>query len=862
MDEQRRDIAAPNYMAFISYRHADNAEEDRQWATWLHQQLEVYDVPHDLVGERNLRGEDIPDRIYPVFRDEVSLPADADLSSAITHALDSSDFLVVLCSPRAVQSRYVNEEILHFKRTGKQDRIIAALILGEPNASIDDAKSEDPEFPYTLECFPPSLQYNLNERGELNRTQPTEPIAANFRLPKGKGLTNPGVYKQQLLEAGSSKKDAERLSQAYEEQITIARLKIIAGILGVPLERLMERDKVHQLKKAREASRRAKKFIAVVSVLLVLALIGGGIAVDQYMRAQGEYERAQAEYEKAEQLLGSLRTNLNFMNFELRDVLKKYVPVIEQTEVSERIDSMVEILDQHGGGRAEDRYRQAIAYEQKADLILRSGQMDRDEALPLYQKANELFQDLVETGPDNIAYQQDLAISYNKLGAITLRLGNAETAQKYHKSGLVLVETLVNLDPDNIGYQRSLARCYQYLGDTALELGDNNGAQRYYGLGFEVLDAVVKLHSDNPTFKRDLSLFYSRLGRTALLLGNAETGQEYYGLATGVSEVLVELYPGNVVYQRDLSISYNNLGDTALILGEADMFLGNGATLWTSSGIAARRYYRLAFDLAQTLVALDPNNTVYQRDLSVSYGKLGDIFLNRLADPQGAVEYYRLGLRIHEMLVVLDRNNTQYKGDLLASYEKLGATSLRLGDIAVSKGYYSSALKTAKTLMTLNPDNPIHLEHMSNAYENLADVAIEEGDYSSGLEMVDKLMSLTPSNAEHLAGISIGYKKLGDMALAAGDTEVARGAQTSGLEIVQRLVRLDPDSAKYQRDLMVGYWKLGEAYLQENRKVPATKNFNSALNKLLWMQKKGILDKNDEQYIQDFERLLVYLNAP
>ena len=34
-----------DYLAFISYRHADNAEEDRQWATWLHQQLEIYDVP-------------------------------------------------------------------------------------------------------------------------------------------------------------------------------------------------------------------------------------------------------------------------------------------------------------------------------------------------------------------------------------------------------------------------------------------------------------------------------------------------------------------------------------------------------------------------------------------------------------------------------------------------------------------------------------------------------------------------------------------------------------------------------------------------------------------------------------------------
>jgi len=69
------------YMAFISYRHADNTAEDQQWATWLHHQLEVYDIPHALIGTRNLRGEVIPERIYPVFRDEVSLPCDPERPS-------------------------------------------------------------------------------------------------------------------------------------------------------------------------------------------------------------------------------------------------------------------------------------------------------------------------------------------------------------------------------------------------------------------------------------------------------------------------------------------------------------------------------------------------------------------------------------------------------------------------------------------------------------------------------------------------------------------------------------------------------------------------------------------------------------
>jgi hypothetical protein len=88
--------AAPenrSYWCFISYRHADNKEPGRQWATWLHQAIETYEVPQDLVGTVNDRGDTIPERIFPVFRDEEELPVDADLASPIYRALEASKFL-------------------------------------------------------------------------------------------------------------------------------------------------------------------------------------------------------------------------------------------------------------------------------------------------------------------------------------------------------------------------------------------------------------------------------------------------------------------------------------------------------------------------------------------------------------------------------------------------------------------------------------------------------------------------------------------------------------------------------------------------------------------------------------------------
>lgn len=261
-------------MVFISYRHTDNSEEDRNWATWLHQTLEVYDIPEDLIGTTNSRGEIIPERIYPVFRDEVSLPASADLNFAINEAVDRSKFMIVLCSPRAVQSPYVSFEVIRFKSTGKSDRLMAAILLGEPNASTRSDITEDPEDVRTLECFPEPLRYDVDKEGNILKQQFAEPLAVDFRLPDGnKGLTNPGIYARSLIARNVKRKIAQKAAEDYEFKITNAKLKLIAGILGVPLEMLSKRDKEYQLRRSEIARKKVVRTNIAISVLLLSAVV-------------------------------------------------------------------------------------------------------------------------------------------------------------------------------------------------------------------------------------------------------------------------------------------------------------------------------------------------------------------------------------------------------------------------------------------------------------------------------------------------------------------------------------------------------------------------------------------------------------
>ncbi len=136
------------YNAFISYRHS---ELDMFVAKQVHRRLETFDVPAKV---RKMTGRK---KIERVFRDQEELPIGSDLGDNIRTALENSEFLLVICSPRTPQSYWVQTEIRTFIEMHGRENVLAILIEGEPN-----------------ESFPPELL--TDENGN-----PVEPLAADVR---------------------------------------------------------------------------------------------------------------------------------------------------------------------------------------------------------------------------------------------------------------------------------------------------------------------------------------------------------------------------------------------------------------------------------------------------------------------------------------------------------------------------------------------------------------------------------------------------------------------------------------------------------------------------------------------------------
>ncbi|MCA9057544.1 MAG: toll/interleukin-1 receptor domain-containing protein, partial [Planctomycetaceae bacterium] len=240
MNESTSDIENP-YWCFISYTHADNREQGRDWASWLHLTLETYEVPEDLVDKLNERNERIPERIFPVFRDEEELST-GNLAERIYEALRRTKVLIVICSPRVLKSPYVSEEIRYFKQHREGAAIHVVVIEGNPGAQRGEPAC----------CFPDTLRYELDHAGQPDFSRNCDPLAANFRLDdQSQGWTTPEALRIALKKLGRhTENEIETAVADYRQRLERSKLQLIAGVLGVPLGELSRRDKRYQLELA------------------------------------------------------------------------------------------------------------------------------------------------------------------------------------------------------------------------------------------------------------------------------------------------------------------------------------------------------------------------------------------------------------------------------------------------------------------------------------------------------------------------------------------------------------------------------------------------------------------------------------
>lgn len=222
------------YDAFISYRHM---QPDSFVAQTLHRCLENFRLPRNVArrkGKENAEenaGENGADqvrtRIRRVFRDKEELPLVSNLADPITEALEQSEYLIVICSPRLNESIWCRKEIETFIRMHDREHVLAVLAEGEPEIS-----------------FPEELLFREEEEHKpdgsvIYHKIPVEPLAADVRGSTRREMRR--KIKSELLRLAAPMFDCsyDDLRQRHREQrmrkviVTSVSVSVLCLLIGL-----------------------------------------------------------------------------------------------------------------------------------------------------------------------------------------------------------------------------------------------------------------------------------------------------------------------------------------------------------------------------------------------------------------------------------------------------------------------------------------------------------------------------------------------------------------------------------------------------------------------------------------------------
>ena len=538
--------AADAYAAFLSYSHADE-----KTATWVHRRLEQFKVPPELIGKD--RGEGlIPRRLRPVFRDRQELAAARDLGSEVDDALAGSRVLIVLCSPAAAASRWVNSEIERFHRVRPAGQVIAAIVTGEPYAA--DLPGREAE-----ECFPPALKVQYDELGRAT-TRRAEPIAADLR----------------------DGKDGQR----------IGFLKIVAGMLGVGLDELVKRD----------AARRQRRMAIITSASIVGMALTSGLALFAFEKR----DEARDQRREAEGLVG-------FMLGDLRDKLEpigrldaldavgsrafSYFQTQDKGELSDKalaqrsaaLSLMGEIADTRGNlDGALARYREAMAGTAEmisrdpddpqrlfdhaqnmfwiGDIARRRGQMDTAEAG--FRDYELLADRMVQLAPGNPKWRMEVQYARENLGIVLMSQRRFGDAYEQFSAGTSAMTALAARHPGNRAYRTELANLLGWLADAEKSLGQLDQAIATRTRQVAYLEQPIGDGSPDVTLRQQLIPAHQSLGVLFTARGDLAKGADQYRLALGEAGQLLAVEAGNSIWREFAASVRLALASNLLALGQ------------------------------------------------------------------------------------------------------------------------------------------------------------------------------------------------------------------------------------------------------------------------------------------------------
>ena len=613
------------YKAFLSYSHRDSV-----WATWLHRELEDFRAD----GHRS---KDQRHPLRPVFFDRHDFSAGQTINAQTVEQLDDSAALVVLCSPSAAQSHYVNEEVRLFKERHPDRPIVPAIVAGRADVAVQA-------------FFPPALWHTVRPDGLVTDEQ-VELLAADLRKSA----------------------DGRSLGVA----------KVIASLLDLRTDAVYQR--AERLRARRRRIRNA--VVGVLTVLLVTAT-GTGVYAWQLLKTSasfldGTLELAADVVKRAvsqADTLGVSRTStqqwleqgehlLDMIASGGRDTNQlRHRKARIQIEMARSFASLGNAQNQKARAEAAvTMLRPLVATEPGNDdlshdlsaALIEVGDAEKEEgqwevAQTSYLSALHIRHRLYERAPNDPLRRRHLAVSQLKLGHVSALGRRPEQALEAYRTAKASLEWLAARRPADAALARELHVVESMIGNVYLDIGKSDQALQSFRMSQARAMGLAAADPKSSLAKRDLAMLYSRTAEAHLRADEFDRALENHQTALRMRSELAASDERQAEWQRDVGVSLLGIGDGLLGLGRPE---------------EAQASYRKALGVLAGLLA---SSDVAERQLDVAlcHEKLGDAS-SALTQVVEAIASYSTTVAMLRRLVAGHARNDDYAARLLGMELKL-----------------------------------------------------------------------------------------------------------------------------------------------------------------------------------------------
>ncbi len=230
-------------------------------------------------------------------------------------------------------------------------------------------------------------------------------------------------------------------------------------------------------------------------------------------------------------------------------------------------------------------------------------------ALPHYQQAAEIQQQLLVSAPDSPEVTTAYGKTLNALGGASLRLGQLTEADDYLQQAIEVRDRLAKADPEHVESARTLASSIMNLGFVHYLSGEFDTAIER----MQHAQTIRLAHATDPAtvttnLQRDLGMGYYNLALTYSAVNDTPQAEKNYVSAIGAFEQLLKLDPADMNNRRKLAVSHRMVGQLQSEMGDS---------------AKAIEYYERAEQTLAELRLRNPDMLEFASDLAGVYLHLG-----------------------------------------------------------------------------------------------------------------------------------------------------------------------------------------------------------------------------------------------